>query len=319
MAVIEFGILKKFFERYKIFIIKTNSLDLNSNNPELISNASVNVYTGVFYSSSRHVIQSFFGVEKFLILSNISFTKKINQQSIFTSIQHGPWDNYYHWYIDSLPRIWWLHSKYIKDSYPIMLYINKELKPIELDFLKELLPKNVKIIEIEKGTLVYGPKAIYLPFLSNDCSGKLPRDYLNFYLEKSVIYFNLKETQDSPSKVFISRKNAERRIRNENEVVDIMKQSGYVVIKCETLSIAEQAQLFYNADKIVAQHGAALTNLLYARKADVIEIFHSPNTHLNHYKDLCLQKGLKYTPIYFDGKDKNSDITIDIATLKSII
>jgi hypothetical protein len=75
------------------------------------------------------------------------------------------------------------------------------------------------------------------------------------------------------------RKNsgAERRsIANHEALYRALHQDfpGCLNIRTETLTLAEQVALFSSADIIIAQHGAALANLIWARPtATVVEIF----------------------------------------------
>lgn len=301
-------------------LIKLNHHKLNQEKVTIVANASIVIDSGIYKSNNRYILNSFFGENKIKTLSGFGYTNIINETDYFCSIQHGPWDNYYHWYIDSLPRIWGLHKPDLKKLPTIKLFLSKMIKTEDEKILQAILPDNVVIVKVPRKTLVKGNHAIYLPFLSKDCSGALDKEYLAFYLQQATSLFNLNAKNNYPSKIYISRKNAEKRkFLNENEVIELVKNEGYTVVELEKLNIAEQAALFYYAKKIVAQHGAALTNLLYAQHTSVVEIFHSPNQHLNHYRDLCSQKELDYTPIYLDGKDKNENLSIDLNYLKTIL
>jgi capsular polysaccharide biosynthesis protein len=235
-----------------------------------------------------------------------------------TVIQHGPWDNYYHWYIDVVPRIWGLHREDYQEIESIDLLLTKELSKEEEGFLKALLPDNVRLQIVPKESLFQVRDFIFLPFLSQDCYGKLPAEYLNFFLRHAENYFSLKKSEDI--KLFITRKLAKKRkFLNEQEVANWIVAQGFELVALEDLCIGDQAQLFYNARIIVAQHGAGLTNLLYCQDAHVIEIFSAPNTHLNHYSGLCEAKQLGYTPIYMNGKHKNDDAYCDIRLVEQAL
>jgi capsular polysaccharide biosynthesis protein len=315
-----YSLTRNIILKLKSFLIEWKSINLENNITQVIQNAAINVDSGVFYSNKAPIVQSFFGKNKMLKLIKIGFKYSILEKSVFTVIQHGPWENYYHWYIDSVSRVWGLHDQCSVSYSTVKLYLSKDLNLLELDFLKALLPPNVKIVQVAKGTLVRGHKAIYLPFLSRDCSGSLPSDFLKFYLDKAVSFFNLQKMKNAPLKLFVSRRSAnKRRIINEAELIELIESAGYLVVECDNLNIGEQASLFYNANKILAQHGAALTNLLYVESAEIVEIFHSANTHLNHYRDLCLQKRLQYTSVYLNGPDKDSDIYLDLKIIKALL
>ena len=67
-------------------------------------------------------------------------------------------------------------------------------------------------------------------------------------------------------KVFVSRKKAFRRkISNEDEIFALFKPHGFVRYNLEDLSVLEQVTLFHHAEIIVAEHGAALANLVLSQ------------------------------------------------------
>lgn len=79
----------------------------------------------------------------------------------------------------------------------------------------------------------------------------------------------------SPERIYVQRGNARnRRMTNEAQLLDFLKPFGFVSVTMDGLSVAEQANLFGNARVIIATHGAALTNLIFARVGTkVIELF----------------------------------------------
>lgn len=76
-------------------------------------------------------------------------------------------------------------------------------------------------------------------------------------------------------RIYVERGSAKtRRILNEPEVLEMLKKYGFVPVKLEGKTVAEQARLFANAEIIVGTHGAALTNLIFAHEGTkVLEIF----------------------------------------------
>ena len=67
---------------------------------------------------------------------------------------------------------------------------------------------------------------------------------------------------DLPKKAFITRKK-QRALSNQPEIEAYLAARGFVAIRPETLSPADQFRLFLNAEEIVAVSGAALAPLLY--------------------------------------------------------
>ena len=58
------------------------------------------------------------------------------------------------------------------------------------------------------------------------------------------------------------------------ELLGVLKEKGFAEVRLEDHDILEQANLFYNAEMIVANHGAALANMIFAdvRKTRILEL-----------------------------------------------
>jgi len=81
-------------------------------------------------------------------------------------------------------------------------------------------------------------------------------------------------------KIFISRKDSMlRRILNEDDVFQLFEPLGFVRYELSKMTVEEQILLFKNAEIMVGEHGAGLTNLLFCNKETmVIELF---QRHIN--------------------------------------
>jgi capsular polysaccharide biosynthesis protein len=99
-----------------------------------------------------------------------------------------------------------------------------------------------------------------------------------------------------PARLYVTRGQAHmRRILNEPELIAFLGGHGFSPVSLEGRSVAEQADLFWQAEAIVGMHGAALTNLIFARPGTtVVEIFpfefHEPgmftaaaHSHVNYH------------------------------------
>jgi capsular polysaccharide biosynthesis protein/tetratricopeptide (TPR) repeat protein len=69
----------------------------------------------------------------------------------------------------------------------------------------------------------------------------------------------------APRRIYLSRRGAAtRRLANEDELLPLLEQHGFVAVHAETLSATEQLALFQSAEVILGVEGAALVNLLIA-------------------------------------------------------
>ena len=101
-------------------------------------------------------------------------------------------------------------------------------------------------------------------------------------------------------RLYLSRAgaSAQRRMLNEDALIAALVRHGFTIVDPGALTVAEQAAAFRAATLIVAPHGAALTNLVYAGDGaagpHVIELF--AENYLNRcFLKLAQVKRLAYT------------------------
>lgn len=236
-----------------------------------------------------------------------------------------PTGNYYHFLVDSLPRVWVLRHPTLRDV-PITLFLTRPLSPEKKELLRSLLPGNVSIQKTHRFTRVHADRYIHLPYLSKDrvgynsdevetSAGFIPQEYLDYF---RTYMLDRAATPDggTPERIFVSRRGAKmRRLKNEREVVGFLEEHGFATVRPEQHDLEEQARLFDEAEVVVAQHGAALTNLMYMRGGTVVEIFSSSDTP-QYYSQCADTLGLQYESITLDYDQKNADATLPLETLK---
>jgi hypothetical protein len=72
-------------------------------------------------------------------------------------------------------------------------------------------------------------------------------------------------------------------------------------VQLETLTLAEQVELFGRARLVIGQHGAGLTNALWMRSGTtVLELSHDPEA--NHFRRLAELRGLQHLAYPITGK-----------------
>jgi len=79
----------------------------------------------------------------------------------------------------------------------------------------------------------------------------------------------------SSRRIFISRKlRPTRSLLNEEECIEVLERHGFQSYCTETLTLREEAELFANAEAVVALHGAGLANLVLCHPGCVVvELF----------------------------------------------
>jgi len=100
-------------------------------------------------------------------------------------------------------------------------------------------------------------------------------------------------------KIYVSRKDASRRrMVNEADLTRRLKSAGFEVLQLEGMTVAEQQALFGSARVVVAEHGAALTNIVWCpMNATVIDI-HPAVPAMPCFRILAESRGLRYVPVF---------------------
>jgi capsular polysaccharide biosynthesis protein len=106
-----------------------------------------------------------------------------------------------------------------------------------------------------------------------------------------------------------------RSIVNANEVESALEDVGFDVVRPERLSFVEQVRLFAGASSIVGQHGAGLTNCLYAPRASVVELIGTYGGA--EYYSICASLGLPYRAVVCDTR--GDDIVVPVPDLLAAV
>ncbi len=194
---------------------------------------------------------SFKNIVSFLFLKN-----KIKISIPALSIAHGWYDSYYHFTIESLPKLYLLRDFISRST----LVFPKNIMKFHSEWFNILNVTNITFID--NNEIVYTPLAISTSFTSRDLNHHniiLP-EFRNWVIDHIQNINSIKY-----DKIFIGRQNATRRkILNLEEVKETLTKLGYIYIEMEDYSVVDQIKLFHNAKQIISVHGAALANMCFA-------------------------------------------------------
>jgi capsular polysaccharide biosynthesis protein len=120
---------------------------------------------------------------------------------------------------------------------------------------------------------------------------------------------------DAPARFYIRRVGVGRGITNEDEVLGFFAEKGWAIVDTEQLTMAQQIRLFAGAEAICTLHGAALANLVWARRgARVLELV--SDTFLNAvYEGLAARVGVEHRFILCRG-NAAFEATVDMEALR---
>lgn len=194
-------------------------------------------------------------------------------------------DNYYHWLLESLPR-WKMLQAAGWHEYDFVLLHGQQcdFQDRTLDWLNVPRQRRLRCSK----NFVHQFEKLVVPAMP--------------FARKTVPSWPvpwLREIGPSaPSgyeKVYLSRLGVlRRRLVNEAELQSALEARGFVTFNTGNFSVTEQAQYLRSARWIVAPHGAALANMVFASPgAGVLEFFH-PQHKNRCYENLATACGHRY-------------------------
>ncbi len=237
---------------------------------------------------------------------------KRRKAGLYTSIFHLPWaeTSNFHWFYDCLPRLYTLLQQ-IKE--PINLVVNQDLPAFQLETLQFILKDypHISIVYQGKKEKWEIEQFIFPGFVTNHSSGFLPAGIAQFLREKIWLGYQV-QPQNARTRIYISRSKArKRRILNEDLLTPGLINLGFQVVHAEDLTYAQQVQLFYNAELIVAPHGAGLTNILFSKQCHVLEL-HPADMIKPHYFLAAKALSFPYNYVIGSNADANLDFTVEV-------
>jgi len=213
--------------------------------------------------------------------------------------------NYYHWLIENASRLHLIEKSGFK--------IDKYLINNECAYQKRILSllgiPEEKILNLEPNRLIQADYLIVPSIINYFEEIRTPnRNYYNakFIPEWTIKFYREKflplVKQTEPKKIYISRSKAPyRKVENEEEIVNYIKNFGFESYCLEDYDFLEQVELFHNAEIIISAHGAGLTTLMFCKAGTkVIEVF-SPNYFYIGQQIIALTLDLNYS--YFVAKE----------------
>lgn len=234
--------------------------------------------------------------------------EKINATVMLLPSVSG-WKNYYHWLIESLPRLRNMEAQLAAADY----ILTPLARPFHAQWLDQLGIPTEKRLEAKPDTHIQVRKLI---------APSPPEPMVN---PLSAITWLRRQLPNLPTKadrkIYVTRADSwRRRARNESALIDQLRHDhGYEVVSLSGMSTLDQANLFASAKEIVAPHGAALANLAFAQPGTkILELFLSDFIYPQYYR-LAAMTGVRYAGHSSYSAPEDPDFSLDYATLHPIL
>ena len=227
--------------------------------------------------------------------------------SAIRSIYYKP---YYHMLIDNIPRLYQLCNDKYTQNQNIKLIFSNPLSEVEEFLVKKLIPSNFEVLTVSQDFSYLVEEFIYSSFLSQKFSGYLPLEFHEWFQAKVLP----NRPSNKNKRIFIMRK-GRRSITNNSILLKYLEQEGFQGYYLEDMSIEQQIELFYDAEFVVAAHGAGLANIIFSQKIKLLELFPTPQV-LPHFYYLSKSMGHDYQ--YWCGNSMYRDSNFKVNTSEII-
>lgn len=174
----------------------------------------------------------------------------------------GAEGNYFHWFVDAMARLFIIQRFHPLDSIDQVL-----VPPLKYDFqwdsLKAFGFDRSQIIELHPLECLQFEKLLASSAPRGRGSAVCPGWSIDQY--NNTLLSAAAETKSvAGKKVYISRRDAPHRMfLNEGDVCDFLESRGFDIIELTPLTLLQKIAVFRDADLIVSQTGAGLTNLMF--------------------------------------------------------
>ena len=197
---------------------------------------------------------------------------------------------YYHWICDVLPRV--------QAALP---HLPPETRFVVPDGLSEAESESLQAIGIrpESCSVFRGKRPwrverlVHVPPVA--MTGDHTRESLMSLRESVFRHTRFEPVSKTARRIYVARRQGlERSVVNEAELLPALQERGFEVVRCESLSFADQVKLFRDAEVVVGPHGGGFANLLWCEAGTkVFEIFGTSSVR-RCYWSICNALGLRH-------------------------
>jgi len=239
---------------------------------------------------------------------------------------HPSWEqNFFHWFIDILPRIFAAES--VSDGRQVVRLIKPgKFETWQSDSLNFLGYKNESLITISNAERqsIHCTSFVNLVNHRNADSKYLPPfsihpyivDHLKARFEKSIS----EASEDRPRRLIVSRKSSVgRSFLNMEEIQGFAKAYHFAILDLSNVCLKDQVAIFSHASHIIAAHGAGLTNLIHCNGGSLLEIHCAQHGVRGEYYQIAAINRVRYFYHICDAANDNSDMVLEVSILENFM
>ena len=267
------------------------------------------------------------GVENHPVFSQLRLpkTEQLSGRTAIAVTPEAP-GNYYHWLVDLLPRLSLIKiSTGSFDSFAQIL-VNGSRARYEGASISALGVPLDKVRYIDARNRFQIEHAI-IPSMDHFSQTIAPWKIQSLRALRDSIP---PRSITASKRIYVSRCGAAvRRVLNEKDFEEVLRDAGFEMVEVEKFSWPEQVALFSNAEIILAPHGAALANTVFCQPGTVVAEIGTRAGYKEFYLRLAASAQLRYrfieaTPavsaaVSSQRAVENEDMMVDPTRIREIV
>lgn len=231
------------------------------------------------------------------------------------AVMYGPaHETWGHWLVDFLPRLWVLHSTGHALS-SLRFLVPPDVGDFALTLLRLCGLRNEQLLAYDYWAELLLADLLLMPTGLRAGSRLAP-----CFAEATTFWLRLARRDRAtagPERVFLSRSQAPqaRQLLNRQDVEGAATAAGYQLVSPETLTVAEQIELFSGARLLAGEYGSALHNSIFAGPGACVCGLRGTSRHPSFIQTgiaSALGQNAGYVFAATDGQDVAQSMCIDI-------
>ncbi|WP_167856797.1 glycosyltransferase family 61 protein [Hymenobacter aquaticus] len=236
--------------------------------------------------------------------------------------------NYYHWLLDSLPRLHLVQEAGLWDTIDYFLIYDRRHR-FAVETLLELGIRDEQILDVQQHSHLWARQLVVTSPVRG--GGHHTPPWAGQFMKQA--YLPAAQARAVPRRfsplVYVSRRDAAfRRVRNEAAVEALLAPYGFESYALSELSLREKAALFAGARMVVGPVGAGLINILFCAPGTPLVEFLPRNLVVGDYLELTARLQMPHYPLISARDDasaqkatadRQDDLTVDLDALRQAL
>lgn len=264
-------------------------------------------------------------IDRFELIASEVRTSPIHLEGVIALYQ-SPRIEPYHGLIDHLPRAALFAQPLVRRFGKVTLLHEGPFSDLDELWLSRLAGPSVTIKRVEAGSAYTADQVLLPGYVTRPHAGAVPAWYRRWIDGAASALPAVSKNQYGTRRYFVDRLAGGRTVENREEFEEFMERHGITAVAPSSLDLKERIATFRDADLVLGATGSGLSNLLFSRRAQVIEIL--PGSKMfPHTFYLCQSRslGYHYAKAHLEGPERTEverlaePVRVDIEALEHLM